>query len=398
MPATTTTTKAGRFQPAAAVWEQLRKNLFSPWYNALITIVSALIIYVVVKGTLQWVLYGAHWRVVSVNLENFAMGPYPRDQAWRVLVALGMVVFLGGLSLGAWGRRSYAPSAVTGLLLVGVLVAPLSASVRLHVAAILAAFGVGHLVAMGRSRLQRYLVWAWLASFFATLILLRGFKGSETMPLVQTGLWGGLVLTVLLAVVAIVASFPFGVLLALGRRSKLPIVKLFSIIYIELIRGVPLVTVLFMSQIILPLFLPPNVRIDKVLRAMTGMTLFAAAYLAENVRGGLQAIPIGQYEAAHALGLNYYQTMRYIVLPQALRAVIPAIVGQFIGLFKDTSLVAIVGLLDLLGIALSVINQPEFIGLQREVFLFIAVIYWVFSYAMSYASRRLEVKLGVGVR
>jgi general L-amino acid transport system permease protein len=214
----------------------------------------------------------------------------------------------------------------------------------------------------------------------------------------KTNLWGGLLLTFLLTVVAILFSFPIGVLLALGRRSELPIIRWFSVGYIELVRGVPLITILFMAQLMLPLFLPDGVTIDRVLRAMVGITLFSAAYLAENVRGGLQAIPKGQYEAAEALGLNGAQTMIFIILPQALRLIIPILVGQFIAVFKDTSLVAIVGLFDLVGIGRTVLAQPEFIGLQREVYAFISLLYWVLSYGMSYLSQRLEASLGVGKR
>lgn len=384
------------------ILEWLKDNLLSPWYNAIISVVSLVIVYVILKGVIGWTLHGAKWGVVTSNLRLFAVGPYPVDQVWRVWLALGLAMALGGLSWGAWGGKSLnalALAVLFGAIFVWAPLTPVSTRNWLIVLGAFVVFSfVAEKVTVLRKPLQKVLPAAWFGAFVITLVLLRGFRNSTTMPLVETSLWGGLLLTILLAVVAIVVSFPIGVLLALGRRSSLPIVKLFSILYIELIRGVPLVTVLFMAQIMLPLFLPPNIRVDKVLRAMTGMTLFAAAYLAENVRGGLQAIPKGQYEAAEALGLNYYQTMRFIILPQALRAVIPAIVGQFIGLFKDTSLVAIVGLLDLLNIALSVIAQPEWIGLQREVFAFIAVIYWVFCYAMSYGSRRLEVKLGVGVR
>jgi general L-amino acid transport system permease protein len=198
--------------------------------------------------------------------------------------------------------------------------------------------------------------------------------------------------------VGILFSLPLGILLALGRRSQLPIIRWVSIAYIELIRGVPLVTILFMAQIMLPLFLPSGVTVDRVLRAMIGIIMFTAAYQAENVRGGLQAIPFGQYEAAQALGLSGIQTTVLIILPQALRNVIPVLVGQFIALYKDTSLVAIVGLLDLLGIAKSVVSQPQFIGLQREAYLFVTLIYWAFSYLMAYLSQRLEVALGVGER
>jgi general L-amino acid transport system permease protein len=192
---------------------------------------------------------------------------------------------------------------------------------------------------------------------------------------------------------------PLGILLALGRRSKLPIIKYFSIGYIELIRGVPLITILYMASVLLPLFLPIDVaRPDLVIRAMIGFILFEAAYQAENVRGGLQAIDRGQYEASQALGLNGTQTTILIILPQALRAVIPALFNSFISLFKDTSLVAIIGLFEIIRIARSVLAQPEWLGTHREVFLFAFVIYWAFNLAFTYGSRRMEEALGVGQR
>jgi len=261
------------------------------------------------------------------------------------------------------------------------------------------AIGVGYLAGRMLQPKSGWVTAAWGLSFVVAIFLLRGFKGNGILPDVRTGLWGGLLLTFLLALVGIVASFPIGVLLALGRQSSLPVVKLFCTLFIELVRGVPLVTILFMASIILPLFLPENIRIDRVLRAMTGMTLFAAAYMAENVRGGLQSIPRGQVEAAHAVGLNGFQTMLLIVLPQALRVVIPAIVGQFIALFMDTTLAVIVGLLELLAIGKAVLNSnPQWLLLDKEVYLFIAAVFWVFTYSMSYASRKLEVALGLGKR
>jgi general L-amino acid transport system permease protein len=196
-----------------------------------------------------------------------------------------------------------------------------------------------------------------------------------------------------------VLSFPIGVLLALGRRSALPVVKAFCIGFIELIRGVPLITILFMFSLILAVFLPTGSRFDRLLRALIGITVFSAAYMAENVRGGLAAVPPGQVEAAKAVGMNGFQINLYIVLPQALKAVIPAIVGQFISLFKDTTLVIILGINELLGISRAVINSdPEFVQLQLEVYIFIALLFWVFSYAMSYSSLQLEAALGVGKR
>ena len=223
------------------------------------------------------------------------------------------------------------------------------------------------------------------------MMLLRGFGKNA----VRTNNWGGLLLTLILAVVGIVVSFPLGVFLALCRQSKLPAIRWISTAYIETVRGVPLITILFMGSVLIPIFIP-DFSINQVLRMMIGITLFSAAYMAENIRGGLQAIPTGQYEAAQAVGLNYIHTMLFIILPQALRSVIPAIVGQFIALFKDTSLVAIIGLIDLLGVAKTVIADPNWLGLQAEVYLFAAVIYFVFSYSMSYVSKEVETSLGVG--
>jgi His/Glu/Gln/Arg/opine family amino acid ABC transporter permease subunit len=213
---------------------------------------------------------------------------------------------------------------------------------------------------------------------------------ANLIPTVDTRRWGGLLLTLVITVVTILASFPIGVLLALGRRSALPVVRWFCTGFIELVRGVPFITVLFMAMLLVPLVNPGLSNVDNVIRAIIGSTLFSAAYLAENVRGGLQSVPPGQEEAARALGLSGLQVTRLITLPQALRAVIPALVGQCIALFKDTSLVALVGLTDLTGLSKSVIAQAEYVGLQTEVFMFIAVIYFVVSYAMAYISRRIE--------
>ena len=215
---------------------------------------------------------------------------------------------------------------------------------------------------------------------------------------IATSSWGGLSLTLLLAISGIALCFPAGVLLALGRRSKLPVVRAFSVAYIELIRGVPLISILFMGQVLIPLFLPADVRPDRVVRAVIGLTIFSAAYLAENVRAGLQSIPQGQTEAAQSLGLNKPLTTALIVLPQALKTAIPAIVGQFISLFQDTTLLGIVGLIELLGITQSLTANPRYLGDYAQAYLFIAAIYWLFCYAMSYGSRRVEEALNTDLR
>ncbi|NEQ24298.1 MAG: amino acid ABC transporter permease, partial [Microcoleus sp. SIO2G3] len=231
--------------------------------------------------------------------------------------------------------------------------------------------------------------------FFVSLWLMLGGLGIRR---VETNLWGGLMLTVFLSLVSIVLSFPFGVLLALGRQSSLPAIRWLSTGAIELLRGVPLISLLFIGAYLFPLFLPGNARPDLVIRAIVGLTLFTAAYLAETVRGGLQSIPRGQTEAANALGLNAPLTLALIVLPQALKISIPAIVGLFISLLQDTTLVSIVGLFDLLGISRSILSNPLFIGRYAEVYLFIGLLYWVLCYAMSWGSRRLEYALNQGQR
>jgi general L-amino acid transport system permease protein len=245
---------------------------------------------------------------------------------------------------------------------------------------------------------------AWAAALPAAVLLLTHFavgvervRPAQVLPVVEPALWGGALLTLVLATVSILASFPIGVLLALGRRSRLPVVRTGCVLFIEIVRGVPLISILFMAQVMLPLFLPLDWTLDRVVRAMAGMTLFTAAYLAEIVRGGLQAVRHEQVEAARALGLNELLVTVLVVLPQALRAVIPAIMGQFVSIFKDTSLVAIVGLFDLLAVGQSVTKQRDFIGAVREVYIVAGLFYFVISYGMSVASRRLEKRLGVHV-
>ena len=381
----------------------LRRNLFNSWLNSVITVVLLWAVGSILFRVFAWMFTRATWAPVTANLRLFWAGRYPPDQIWRVQVCLALVLLLFGLSAGIW-RRSVGRAGPGLTAALGVLVLlPFGWQVQAYFAAMALMVGGTYLLGQRQSRLLRLpTLILWLLSPLIILLLIRGTDASTLLPRVDTTLWGGLLLTLMLTVVGIAASFPLGVLLALGRRSSLPVVKGFSIAYIELIRGVPLITVLFMALIMLPLFLPPGVRVDTVVRVMVAITLFSAAYLAENVRGGLQAVPQGQVEAARALGLNVFQITSLIVLPQALRAVIPAIVGQFISLLKDTSLVAIVGLIDLLGIAGAVIEQPAWQtvtgGVQREVLLFAAFIYWVFCFTIARISRHLEDRLGVGTR
>ena len=286
-------------------------------------------------------LPGACWPFIGHRLGQFIYGFYPLAQRWRVDLA-------------------------AALLVVSVLLF-LKTQARWFVAAL-------------------YPVLAY--------ILLYG--GVFALPEVKTSNWGGLLLTVVVALVGIVGSLPLGILLALGRRSTLPLLRWLAIGFIELVRAVPLITVLFMASVMLPLFLPPGVNFDKLLRALIGMALFSAAYMAEVVRGGLQAIPKGQYEAASSLGLGYWRTMRLVVLPQALRIAIPGIVNTFIGLAKDTTLVAAIGLFDLIGIVSAASADSHWLGFTTEGYVFIALIFWILCFGMSRYSAHLERRLEGG--
>jgi general L-amino acid transport system permease protein len=379
----------------------LHRNLFSSLTSSLVTgLVAGLLILVAIQVG-DWALTQARWDVVTGNMRLFLIGQFPADQSWRVWLSLLLLSALTGVSAPTYGRttRTLAVSlSALNLMIAGFLaVSPPGAVPALallaNAAIVWVGMAVGHLVRIPR----RALVVGWIASLPMTWLLLNGVAGTPLL-VVSSHLWGGLLLTIVLAAVGIFVSFPLGVLLALGRRSSMPAVRLVSTGYIELVRAVPLVTILFMADIMLPFFLPGEVRIERVTRAMGGLVLFSAAYVAENVRGGLQAIPTGQLEAAHALGLGTVQTNLFIVLPQALRSVIPANVGLFISLLKDTTLVSIIGLAELLGIGQAVLAQPDSLGAHLEVFAFIGIIFFVLCYAMSQASYRLERQLGVGVR
>jgi general L-amino acid transport system permease protein len=389
--------------PSTAVGPRawLRANLFSGPISSVVTILIAILIGWLVLTIGQWAVTEARWSVVSNNLRLFLIGQYPADQAWRIWLNLAIISVLGGMSAGVYGQATRALaitlSACQVLLALLMLPSPLgvvpAGALGLNAALVWVAFALAVRGLVPR----RALLWAWVVSMPVSFLLISGFEGTP-LPSVSSNVIGGLLLTVLIAVVGILLSFPMGVILALGRRSQLPAVRWLSTGYIEVIRGVPLVTILFMADIILPLFLPGEWRLDRVARAIGGVTLFSAAYVAENVRGGLQAIPTGQVEAAQALGLSGFQTNRFIVLPQALRSVIPANVGLFISLLKDTTLVTIIGLLELLGISRAILAQPESFGAQMEVYVFIAGVFFVLCYAMSQASYRLERQLGVGER
>jgi general L-amino acid transport system permease protein len=388
--------------PGPVAW--LRNNLFSNWYNSLLTIVLLVFIYWAVSAILRWVFITADWAPVVRHPLLYLIGQYPRGQIWRVGLSMAIAALLFGMSWRVWGgvMRVMAFSYAAGLLLLALWPAEgaaLTLEMRLVMGMNILLIGAGFM--LGRLKIVRpvSLLAGWTVSLILTLVLLRGFIGSSWLPVVPTNLWGGLMVTLLLSVGGITLSFPFGVLLALGRRSSLPVLRFFSILFIEVVRGVPLISILFLASLLVPLFLPPEMRIDRLLRALIGMTVFSAAYMAENVRGGLAAVPGGQEEAAKAVGLRGYQVTLLIVLPQALRAVIPPMVGQFISLFKDTTLAFGIAVLELLAVGRSILQgNPEYFGRQMEVLLFIAAIFWVLSYLMSYASLRLEAALGVGER
>ena len=376
------------------VW--LKKNLFNTWYNVVLTIASLWLVYSIVAALVDWSLSLADWSVIAANFRLFFVGLYPVKYLWRTWVTLGLTVAFVGLSWGMVAANGVLLShSVLGVLgsvaivcaLVAIPGGIVASGILLGLLLLLVVMAIaGKRLASKIQGLVNWLPLIWLGVFWLDLWVLLGVRSVRLDNL------SGLILTVLVAVVSIVLCFPFGVMLALGRQSKLPVIHWLSVAYIEVVRGIPLIGTLFIAQVMLPLVLPPDVRPDRVVRAIAGMTIYSSAYLAENIRGGLQSIPQGQVEAAKALGLNTFYTLGFIVLPQALRAVIPSIVGQFISLFKDTSLLAIVGLVDLLGIAQKILANPKFLGHHGEVYLLVAVIYWIFCYSMSLASRKLENK------
>ncbi len=390
-----------------------KENLFSSVLNTILTVVFGFVLAFLTYRFLRFVFVDAEWEIIQRNITNLMVFHFPREELWRVWAALFVLAASAGFGVGAAGTRraveieegrGVAPGrgmllrrVAPLVLLVGVLLVAagsLTATLLvLGVAATAIAFRL-----LGRrvpARYFRFVALGVLVGIVASYLVITAFGG------VPRDDWGGLLLTAFLAVGGIVISFPIGVGLALGRRSSFPVIRLVCTLYIELIRGVPLITILFMSAFALGFFLPPGTeRPSLVTRALVALVAFTAAYVAEVVRGGLQSVPRGQIEAAQALGLSPLKTTRLIVLPQALRAVIPALVGQFISLFKDTSLVFIVGLTELLAVAQSITKQPDFLaqGLFVETLLFVAFVYWAGSYWMSRESQRLEQRLGVGTR
>jgi general L-amino acid transport system permease protein len=357
------------FQPIAArpapvntegIGPWMRANLFGNWQSSLVTVLFVALLIYLVPGLLNWAFFnsvtatnaeacqaargvGACWGVVVEKYRLIIFGRYPFEQQWR--------------------------SELATIVLLAVL---LASCIR--------AFWKPWLL----------LLWVGALAIFFTLML-GGVLGLEP---VSTDRWGGLPLTIMLATLSMLGAFPLAVLVALGRRSNLPAIKTFCVLYVELIRGVPLISVLFMASFMFPLFMPPGVSIDVLVRVLVGITLFAAAYMAEIIRGGLQALPKGQIEAADTLGLTYWQTQRKIVLPQALALVVPSIMNNFISIFKDTSLVTIVSLYELTGaMGLALNSDADWRPFKIEAYLFIAAIYFAFCFAMSRYSLWIEKQL-----
>jgi len=351
--------KAPSNTKGATFW--IRENLFSSPLNVALTLLGVMILFWIIPPFVKWayinanfagstredcVSGGACWVFIRMKIDMFMYGFYPSNLRWRV-------------------------NSVYGLFFVLIVAFKYLKSPLLKVA-------LAHIY--------------FIAGFF---LVHGGFFGMETVP---TDKWGGLMLTIMVAAVGIVAAFPLGVLLALGRASHLPIIKSISVTYIEFIRGVPLITILFMSSIILPLFFPEGMTFDKLLRALIGIAMFEAAYIAENIRGGLQSIPKGQYEAADAIGLSYWQKMFLVILPQALKVAIPNLVGVSIALFQDTTLVLIIGLFDLLAMVRLSAADSYWLGYETEGYVFVTFIFWFFCYSMSNFSQKLEKRFNTNLR
>jgi general L-amino acid transport system permease protein len=377
---------------AAKDWSQ--QQLFNSWSNTILTILCLLVVGSLAMRFGQWAFQQAQWSVVTNNLRFLMIGRYSPSDLWRPW--LTALLWSSILSL-TWGTaQSVTKKALLQYGLIGLAVAIAAGVLQqglLSMAWIAAITLSGTVTLWLGDWLTRYPLWRklilplWIVGWFVAAWLIGGGFGLATVPI---RLWNGLLLTLWIATLSIALSFPLGVLLALGRQSSLPVIKAFSILYIEIVRGLPLIGILFITQVMMKLLVPPYVNLDQLTRAIAGFTLFSAAYLAENVRGGLQSIPKGQSEAARALGLSTPLTLGLVVLPQALKAVVPSIVGQFISLFKDTALLSVFGLVELTGMGRSITSQPENLGRYAEIYLVIGLIYWVFCYGMSLTSRRLE--------
>ncbi|WP_029057332.1 amino acid ABC transporter permease [Stappia stellulata] len=401
----------------------MRDNLFDSVANSILTIVGIAILALIVPPVINWLFIdavytgdsrdacvvegaGACWAFVNAKFGQFMYGRYPFEERWRV--DLTGILLIAGLVPAAIPQVPFKRETVLYLIVVFPIAGfvlltggnvDISAGFWVSYAtlsggllAIVAAVCINAKLPLARPLIGVGLGVAAVALVFAIAAFDFG------LVYVETQLWGGLLVTLVVAIVGIVASFPVGIVLALGRRSHLPAVRLISVIFIEFWRGVPLITVLFMSSVMLPLFLPDGVNFDKLLRALIGVALFASAYMAEVVRGGLQAISKGQYEAADAMGLSYSQGMRLIILPQALKLVIPGIVNTFIGLFKDTSLVLIIGLFDLLGIVTLNFSDANWASPNTPAtgFIFAAFVFWIFCFGMSRYSMYMERRLHRG--
>jgi general L-amino acid transport system permease protein len=378
------------------------QNLFSTPANGVLTVVVGTLILFVAYQLLRFVLTEADWTVIQTNRRLLAVGRFPRDDEWRLWPPIWTLAALIGLSYGHWSRLDRVAYAVLAAVLVFAFTVLFEGRNALLMAVALALGAAGYLAVRRipegsalAGRAGRAIVFGWLILLPFTVALLLAAGG------VRTTLWGGILLNVMLATVGIAAGFPIGVLMALGRTSSLPVVRIPATLYIELVRAGPLIAWLFLARFVLLDFMPPILTLDQldiVVRAMIVLAAFTGAYVAEIVRGGLQGLGRGQSEAAQALGLNAYQTTTQIVLPQALRNVIPALVSQFISLWKDTTLVFALGLTDLLGAGEAAYAQLAFIGTQAEVLAFVALLFWAIAFAMSRLSRRLETRLGVGER
>jgi general L-amino acid transport system permease protein len=388
---------------------RLRHELFATPGDALLSLALLTVLAVALGGLLRWALFQAQWAVIQANSTLFAVGRYPIEQQWRLWLLTTLLVGAAGVSWGLlrahpradregvlWPRNDRLAAAVlAGAALWLPWVLRLQPAIQGRWWA-LAALLIGVRWLAGRfgtqwpPRLLRLVPLVWPALYLTGMVLISGGLG---LVKVSPSEWGGLLLTLLAASFAILLCFPLGVLLALGRRSDLPLLRWSSVLYIEFIRGAPLITLLFLGQNILGFLLPNGLAPERVWRAAWVLTFFAAAYLAEAVRSGLAAVPTGQVEAARSLGLSHPQALRRVVLPQALRVALPAMVGQFISLLQDTTLLSLIGLLELLGVARTVMANPAFLGKNAEVYLTLAVLFWCCCAALGLGSRALERRL-----
>ncbi|MGD1820243.1 MAG: amino acid ABC transporter permease [Pleomorphochaeta sp.] len=375
----------------------MRKNLFSSIGNSLLTLISVYLIYLlIVKGALP--LFRLDWTVIKANMKLIFTGSYPVDQLWRVWILVLYIAVFFGFTFKVFSTKTPKLIFIISIILVIFCFLDFAVSTKIFLAlsaiCLTGSYFLGYLI--DKRKLTLTIGIGWILLMPISFIIVRGF--GAFLPIVKPNFWGGLLLSLLISLTSIFLSLPIGLLLALGRRSKMKFISIVCTIIIEVVRGVPLITILFIGYLILPMALPASWTPSVFIRALTGVVMFHSAYMAESFRGGLQGISVTQYEAAKSLNIGSGKTLFLIILPQVLKRMIPILVNAFTSALKDTSLISIIGMLDLIGISTSIVSNPKYLTGSAQVLFFEGLIYFILCYSISKGSMILEKRLKINTK